>query len=57
MEASVIDNPCLRPACLDDIPRPLGVDRIAECHWVWRADFLELLYDAEWRLRGYKRSP
>jgi len=53
----MIDNPCLRPACLDDIPRPLGVDRIAECHWVWRADFLELLYDAEWRLRGYKRSP
>jgi hypothetical protein len=52
-------NPCLRPACLSDVT-------IDEFPWkaheyrdglMERWNHLERLYNAEWRLRGFERSP
>jgi len=52
-------NPVIRPASLSDVPLKrkgnfslLTKMRIEECELA-----LANLYDAEWRLRGFQRSP
>lgn len=58
-------NPCLRPACLSDLPpgksghwvtRPNAIYRSLEPVWI-ESFVLRWLYDAEWRKRGFERSP
>ncbi len=54
-------NPCLRPACLSDIPletfdRP--GDEPAFRRFNWDAhNALRVLYHAEWQKRGFTESP
>lgn len=67
----MIENPCLRPACLSDIPHatfyecrtvnyvgqvtasPVGRDEAVKI----QNPYLAKLYEAEWKLRGFERSP
>lgn len=56
-------NPCLRPACLSDVLTDNGVcgeDRVRSTGELMpRLDkwALKVLYNAEWRKRGFERSP
>ena len=50
-------NPCLRPASLSDVVDALGLIRGTKEMSGLVFVFLESLYDAEWRLRGFERSP
>ena len=61
------DNNCLRPASMNDVGEPspeyLEYERVGML-WLtkWadekhRRDNLRYLYDAEWQLRGFDRSP
>ena len=61
----MIENSCLRPACLSDVMeydeerrrwlRDELRNKRTRSYSVVR--FLERLYDAEWRKRGFERSP
>jgi len=51
------DNPCLRPACLSDVVLwDSKADPFREPAGI-RLELLRDLYDAEWRKRGFERSP
>jgi hypothetical protein len=60
----MIENPCLKPACLSDvlgklwpIEQPVRLkDRLG---WGTKYRYADLhrLYDAEWKRRGYEKSP
>ena len=59
-------NPCLQPACLSDVPhgRFLGIpdNRLVSQYQMIEAvpvvnTALQELYDAEWKKRGFERSP
>jgi hypothetical protein len=54
-------NPCLRPASLSDVrcdyaTRPFIMEH-QRCAYFINRESLATLYDAEWRLRGFLRSP
>jgi len=54
-------NPCLRPACLSDwedrtVERPITT-AAGIMEMLSRSDNVRSLYDAEWRKRGFERSP
>ena len=59
-------NPCLRPASLSDMPpRMIKVEWHSDRdelqrYYLWATERVLAivdLYDAEWRLRGFERSP
>ena len=54
-------NPCLRPASPSDVPMYETYRDGSTTLWrpirYLAGESLELLYDAEWRLRGFERSP
>ena len=55
----MLENPCLRPASLSDVPERY---RREYSGGPWERDdeinmALENLYHAEWKLRGFERSP
>ena len=51
------DNPCLRAACLSDIPRLWRKRNKRDWGCLGRWLALEKLYRHEWRLRGYRWAP
>lgn len=54
----MIDNPCLRPASLSDVPLYYLMERSSkELPGNEIRESLAVLYDAEWRKRGYRISP
>jgi len=54
-----LDNPCLRPAALHEVCFERHPDKTHIPPFGDRYRYLALfeLYRAEWRLRGYERSP
>lgn len=66
-----MNNPCLRPACLSDVPhgRVLAHRHVYQCSSTTVMSMsgrtvsmlvdgpLKALYDAEWRKRGFVESP
>lgn len=51
----MMENPCLRPACLSDIKFS---ERYTHYFLIEQAqEKLRPLYNAEWRKRGFERSP
>lgn len=64
----MIENPCLRPACLSDVADQLVMEDGE--YWIAKTgrredhnekcaagEHLEALYMVEWKLRGFERSP
>jgi hypothetical protein len=51
------ENPCLKPACLSDVPFWIYFVRHHVLSGEERRDALACLYDAEWKKRGYRVSP
>lgn len=53
------DNPCLRPACVSDVFDVLcpSGEWMANMELRERMYALVKLYTAEWRKRGFERSP
>lgn len=51
-------NPCLRPACLSDITENDPSFALSLSDQLRKVFFhIKRLYDAEWRKRGFLRSP
>jgi hypothetical protein len=64
--AAMIDNPCLRPASLSDVEPLLlkygfwinnPVTSLFMDGYRLRCEAIVLMYDTEWKKRGYLRSP
>jgi hypothetical protein len=61
----MIDNPCLRAACLSDVVGILRPEYVTVRSTAWHPGHgvayqfsdLQRLYDAEWAKRGFTRSP
>ena len=51
----------IRPASLSDVPESYRREHVSAGPWVNytvpRNFYLQSLYDAEWRLRGFAKSP
>lgn len=60
-QETMIENPCLRPACLGDwCPNGIldrGYRDRGELQWNQAVDALEAMYTAEWKRRGFEGSP
>jgi hypothetical protein len=56
-----MDNPCLRPASLSDAQtlcdKFMSLSLMNKTHHEMFLCAVRDLYDAEWRLRGFERSP
>lgn len=48
----------VRPACASDVrpARSSIFERSPGVYW-WAQEYLQMLYDAEWKKRGFERSP
>lgn len=55
----MMTNPCLRPACLSDVFDKLcpNAEWMTSRELADRMHWLIKLYSAEWRKRGFERSP